>query len=1038
MPLTGAEKVFDEDSVFYNPAIASLNLTSFCSNDPTYERRWRVANPNNFNVAVSWSLYGTTQQADIIAPPGDSFFFTPAQGGPNTTKLIWYNQQQQKKEKVKASSGAQCDLPVPAAPTNLALEARCISELQLSWTDADNNEDLFKIERQTATGFRVVGEVVANQTSFVDTGLEEGAAYTYRVRALSRVNGHSAYSSPATDSTSDALVYLPLNGDAQDANGTNDGINNGSTFSPFGKFSQAASFDGVDDYVELPSGLLGNDKGAVSLWMKTTQTATAMLFYATANGGNGFGGQNELHVHLQNDGTVELYHQGEEGLRINGGPVADNKWHHVVATWDIQSEIKLYVDGVNTASAPHNGNPFIFSDNVRLGRVSTAERFFAGSLDEVKVYDCALKPTDVERLFDRGYNPIQANIIYPLIGQAQFADAVAIEVAASHDTAAIATVSFFADESLLGELSTSPYRFVWTDAPVGTTEVYAEVTGTDGATLIVGPQTLAVIPAAKGLVYQAEEALREEGAVESNNPGYTGSGFVNYDNVAGSYLEWTIDVAEDGLQALGFRYASGSSQDRKLRIDVDGAIIDTLSFNSSGSFQTWATNYLELSLTGGQHTVRATAVISSGGPNVDYLEVVPGGVAPAAPAALSATVTNRRVSITWNENSESDLVGYYVYQSVGSDSSFSRLTGDLLTETAYQGSAPLSPNTIYYYAVTAVDSNGKESAFSSVATAAVSSLEEGLAIHWALDETADTVANDQSGNNRNGALLNGFSFSNRATEGAMGGALNFTNNLEEVVRYEEVNLVDSFPYSVATWVKASSGALRTAVYLGDGSFSTFNIVGISGGKAQILTRRGSSQLPQAGTTTINDGAWHHVVAVFESATSRQLYVDGMLDGAFSDTASFIGDISRFSVGRNDRSSPVQAFAGGIDDVRLYRRALTEEEIGILVNLGGTLNARVAGAGKGKTMLDQEATRQWLMYPNPARGALNIIYSAETAGIVRVVVHQQSGQVVTEETYRVGAGRNHLTLSTERLSPGMYLLEWSTATEHRVEKLLIAF
>ena len=1026
---------FGEDNVHYNPAIASLNLTSFCSNDPAYERRWRVRNPNRFNVEVSWRLHGTSHQGDLIAPPGDSFFFTPAQSGPNTTKITWFNAQGKKKERVKASSGAQCDLPVPEAPTALQLKAQCVSELVLSWSDADANEDLFEIERKTeGEAYQLVAEVPANDTSYVNTGLEEGTSYTYRIRALSSVNGHSAYSAEVASTTGAAILYLPLNGDTQDENGTNDGVNNGSTFVPFGKFDQAAEFDGVDDYVELPSRLLGNERGSVSMWVKTTQTSVGMLFYATANGGNGFGGQNELHVHVQNDGSVALYHQGQDGLRLNGGPIADNNWHHVVATWNIAGQIKLYVDGVNTASEPHNGNPFVFTDNMRLGRVSTAERYFKGLMDEVKVYDCALKPTDVERLFNEGYNPIQASITYPLVGQAQFADSVAIEVAARHDTAAIASVAFVADGSPIGEVDTPPYQFIWTDAPVGTTAFYAEVTGTDGASLIVGPQTLEVIPAAKGAIYQAEEAQREEGAVERNNPGYTGTGFVNYNNVAGSYLEWTIEVPEDNQYALGVRYANGAGQDRKMRIDVDGVIEDTLSFGNTGSFQTWATNYTELSLAAGTHTVRATAVISSGGPNVDLLEVVPGGVAPAAPTGLSATVADQSMLLAWNENSESDLAGYHVYRSVGSDSSLGQLTNVLLTETAYQDSTELLPNTRYYYAVTAVDGQGRESGFSAVATASVSTLENGLAVHWTLDETTDTIAYDESGNTRNGSLLNGFNFGNRAIDGAVGGGLNFANNIEDVVRYEGAALADGFPYSLTTWIKTTSGSNRTAVYLGNGSFSTFNLVGISGGKTQILTRRGSSQIPQVGITTINDDTWHHVVAVFESETSRRLYVGGTLDGTFTDAAPFIDDINRFSVGRNDRSSPVQAFAGGIDDVRLYNRALTDEEIALLAGQGNAARTHVARSTKPD--FAEEAAVGWQMYPNPARESLTIVHPAEAAGTVWVVVHNQTGQVVLQRTYPVRAGSNYLTLPTQRFPEGLYLLEWRTLTEHRIEKLLV--
>jgi hypothetical protein len=34
--------------------------------------------------------------------------------------------------------------------------------------------------------------------------------------------------------------------------------------------------------------------------------------------------------------------------------------------------------------------------------------------------------------------------------------------------------------------------------------------------------------------------------VESNHAGYTGTGFVNYDNATGSYVEWTVTARPPG------------------------------------------------------------------------------------------------------------------------------------------------------------------------------------------------------------------------------------------------------------------------------------------------------------------------------------------------------------------------------------------------------------------------------------------------------------------------------------------------------------
>ena len=66
-----------------------LNLTSMCSDDPSVSRRWRVRNNTDAPVQYTWEVYGTAQSGAGVAPAGDSFFFTDAIDGANTTKIYW-------------------------------------------------------------------------------------------------------------------------------------------------------------------------------------------------------------------------------------------------------------------------------------------------------------------------------------------------------------------------------------------------------------------------------------------------------------------------------------------------------------------------------------------------------------------------------------------------------------------------------------------------------------------------------------------------------------------------------------------------------------------------------------------------------------------------------------------------------------------------------------------------------------------------------------------------------------------------------------
>jgi alpha-tubulin suppressor-like RCC1 family protein len=87
----------------------------------------------------------------------------------------------------------------PAAPSNLAASAVSSAQINLSWTDNSTTEDGFRIERCSGSGctsFAQVATVGANATTYSDTGLAAGTAYSYRVRAYNAA-GNSGYSNVA-------------------------------------------------------------------------------------------------------------------------------------------------------------------------------------------------------------------------------------------------------------------------------------------------------------------------------------------------------------------------------------------------------------------------------------------------------------------------------------------------------------------------------------------------------------------------------------------------------------------------------------------------------------------------------------------------------------------------------------------------------------------------------------------------------------------------------------------------------------------------
>ncbi len=81
---------------------------------------------------------------------------------------------------------------------------------------------------------------------------------------------------------------------------------------------------------------------------------------------------------------------------------------------------------------------------------------------------------------------------------------------------------------------------------------------------------------------------------------------------------------------------------------------------------------------------------------------------PVRPSGLTVVPGVGRVFLTWTENTEGDLEGYYIYRSTKSGRDRERLNDKPLARTTYSDES-VEPGRSYYYVVTAVDQSGNES-----------------------------------------------------------------------------------------------------------------------------------------------------------------------------------------------------------------------------------------------------------------------------------------------------------------------------------------
>ena len=209
---------------------------------------------------------------------------------------------------------------------------------------------------------------------------------------------------------------------------------------------------------------------------------------------------------------------------------------------------------------------------------------------------------------------------------------------------------------------------------------------------------------------------------------------------------------------------------------------------------------------------------------------------------------------------------------------------------------------------------------------------EGLVGHWTMNEGEGGVVHDLSSNSNHGVLVNGPSW----VDGKIGGALEFdgASNYVEIVSPAGLDFQDSTQFTVGGWIYWKGATDRRYIWENRGaSGGAFYVVIID--PSNILKGIGAKE-PTGETqvtTAVSTNVWLYFTAVFNKDIGKiELFVDGELkdDVAWSPK---VGGTSSGNKYIGDYFNRNFWFNGQIDDVRIYNRALSPEEIRLIYESG---------------------------------------------------------------------------------------------------------
>ncbi len=212
-------------------------------------------------------------------------------------------------------------------------------------------------------------------------------------------------------------------------------------------------------------------------------------------------------------------------------------------------------------------------------------------------------------------------------------------------------------------------------------------------------------------------------------------------------------------------------------------------------------------------------------------------------------------------------------------------------------------------------------------TSIVEAADPSLVGWWRLDEGSGTIAKDSSGNGNDGTLEGGP----QRVAGKIGGALKLDGD-DDQITLKDVLTVGSSSNTVAAWIKvplAGTEGLdateRVGLVLGNYNDSpNTNWELHAAGEMRLWWDGG--QIDHRGTTDLRDNTWHHIAWVRDKATNANyMYIDGGLETTIATLGADLTFNTTHKIGGDNRGSPPN-FHGLLDDVQIYSRALSQEEI----------------------------------------------------------------------------------------------------------------
>lgn len=279
-------------------------------------------------------------------------------------------------------------------------------------------------------------------------------------------------------------------------------------------------------------------------------------------------------------------------------------------------------------------------------------------------------------------------------------------------------------------------------------------------------------------------------------------------------------------------------------------------------------------------------------------------------------------------------------------------------------------------------------------------------------------ANDESGNHNNGAIHGAVLTTDRL--GSDSSAYLFDGSSSYISIPSSASLESpTFRLTMSTWINLAGYSLSGQAFApilmksdnGSNAFMYRFNININGAGLYVAINNWNNYTGITSNFLLNK--WYMVTAVLDSSTSS-FYINDSLISKMAFATNIVNNTLPLEIGR-DVPGYTEVFNGEIDDIGIWNRALSQQEISGLYN------------GFTTTIEEPVSADQLTVYPNPAAHQMNVRVNARDVGSAYTIA-DQLGRIIL--TGKLNSGNS--TIQLDNLTPGFYILSIRGSKKQRIK------